>query len=126
MVLWAVNNSLGGEIFVPKIPSYRVMDVAEAIGPSCTKKVIGIRPGEKIHEEMITSSDSHSTIDLGKYYSILPSDRVLEEEYRRSNIKFDRVKPGFEYNSGDNEKFLTVDEIRSLIKANINKEFVPV
>ena len=72
MVKWALKNALGGEVFVPKIPSYRIMDVAEAIGPNCEKEFVGIRPGEKLHEEMITSSDSVSTIDLGRYYAILP------------------------------------------------------
>ena len=71
MVIWALVNALGGEVFVPKIPSYRITDVAEAIGPNCKKPIIGIRPGEKIHEEMITSSDSFTTIDLGEYYAIL-------------------------------------------------------
>ena len=74
MVLWALEHSLGGEVFVPKIPSYRIPDLAEAIGPQCKKTIVGIRAGEKLHEEMITASDSQSTIDLGKYYSILPSD----------------------------------------------------
>ena len=72
MVLWSLENALGGELFVPKIPSYRITDVAEAVGPSCKKPIIGIRPGEKIHEEMITESDSFTTIDLGPYYAILP------------------------------------------------------
>ena len=80
MVFWTLFNALGGEIFVPKIPSYRILDVANAIGPNCKKSFIGIRPGEKIHEEMITVSDSTSTIDLGKYYAILPSDRKLHEK----------------------------------------------
>ena len=71
MVFWAMNNNYGGEIFVPKIPSFRVSDLAEAIGPSCKKNICGIRPGEKLHEEMISSSDSYSTIDLGKYYALL-------------------------------------------------------
>ena len=79
MVLWALENALGGEVFVPKIPSYKITDVAEAIGPGCEKPITGIRPGEKIHEEMITASDSFTTIDLGSYYAILPSDgRVLQ------------------------------------------------
>jgi len=71
MVLWALQNALGGEIFVPKIPSYRITDLAKAIGPSCRQKIVGIRPGEKVHEEMITNSDSFTTVDLGKYYAIL-------------------------------------------------------
>jgi UDP-N-acetylglucosamine 4,6-dehydratase len=72
MVLWAMENTIGGELLVPKIPSYRILDVAEAIGPSCKKPIIGLRPGEKLHEEMITSSDSFTTVDLGAYYAILP------------------------------------------------------
>ena len=72
MVLHALETAWGGEIFVPKIPSYKIVDVATAIGPECKQEVIGIRPGEKVHEEMITSSDSFSTYDLGKYYAILP------------------------------------------------------
>ena len=84
MVLWSLEHALGGELFVPKIPSYRIIDVAEAIGPSCEKPVVGIRPGEKIHEEMITASDSFSTVDLGDYYAILPSDGSVHEAYQRA------------------------------------------
>ena len=73
MVLWAIEHSWGGEILVPKIPSYRIGDVAEAIAPECRHEVVGIRPGEKIHEEMITDSDSGNTVDLGRYYAILPA-----------------------------------------------------
>ena len=78
MVHWALGNSLGGEILVPKIPSYKILDIAEAIGPTCDKPVVGIRPGEKIHEEMITTADSYSTFDLGDYFAILPSNTAPE------------------------------------------------
>ena len=77
MVMWALNNSIGGEILVPKIPSYRVVDLAEAIGPSCKKEYIGIRPGEKLHEEMITTADSYSTFDIDKYFAIFPRFRFF-------------------------------------------------
>ena len=83
MVFWALDKALGGEVFVPKIPSYRITDVAEAIGPSCEKPIVGIRPGEKIHEEMITASDSFTTFDLGSYYAILPSDGWVQEVLQR-------------------------------------------
>ena len=73
MIMHALEHAWGGEIFVPKIPSYRILDLAEAIGPDCQKPEVGIRPGEKIHEEMITVSDSYYTYDIGKYYVILPS-----------------------------------------------------
>jgi len=73
MVLWAIEHAWGGEILVPKIPSYRIVDVAEAVAPGCRQEVVGIRPGEKIHEEMITASDSFNTVDLGRYYAILPT-----------------------------------------------------
>jgi UDP-N-acetylglucosamine 4,6-dehydratase (inverting) len=115
MVLWALENAQGGEIFVPKIPSYRIVDVAEAIGPECELRIVGIRPGEKIHEEMITASDSLNTVDLGPYYAILPSaGEYLPEDYaaKRGGT---RVEPGFAYNSGTNPDFLTVDALRQLI-----------
>ena len=127
MVIWALMNSRGGELYVPKIPSYRITDVAEAIGPSCKKQIIGIRPGEKIHEEMITSSDSLSTIDLGNYYAILPSDCNAFERYDKApSLLNKKVAPGFTYNSGANEHFLSVDELRSLIRQHVDPAFVPV
>jgi len=72
MVMWALANAHGGEIFVPKIPSYRITDVANAVAPECRHEVVGVRPGEKVHEEMITASDSFNTLDLGRYFAILP------------------------------------------------------
>ena len=126
MVLWSLDNALGGELFVPKIPSYRIMDVAEAIGPGCEKPVVGIRPGEKIHEEMITASDSFSTIDLGDYYAILPSDGSVQKRYRAVGRAIQMVEPGFAYNSGSNPDFLTVDQLRQLIRDHVNPAFQPV
>ncbi|WP_271008564.1 UDP-N-acetylglucosamine 4,6-dehydratase (inverting) [Paucibacter sp. B51] len=115
MVLWAIKNALGGEILVPKIPSYRITDVAQAIGPECEHPVVGIRPGEKIHEEMITSSDSLNTVDLGAYYAILPSadDDIRREYLARPDVS--AVPVGFAYDSGTNTEFLTVDQLRDLI-----------
>lgn len=120
MVLWALENALGGEIFVPKIPSYRITDVAEAIGPECEIRVVGIRPGEKIHEEMITASDSLNTVDLGPYYAILPSaaDHFPEDYLEKRGGS--RVEPGFAYNSGTNPHFLTVEELRGLISRHVD------
>ena len=125
MVDWALNNMLGGEIFVPKIPSYKILEVAEAIGPSCTKEIIGIRPGEKIHEEMITTSDSPSTIDLGKYFAILPTDNRVHDIYESQKIIFKKMKPNFCYNSGSNDEFLKVNQIRELITKFIDPDFSP-
>ena len=123
MVLYALENAWGGEIFVPKIPSYKILDLAEAIGPECKKPVVGIRPGEKIHEEMITSSDSYSTFDLGKYYVILPvlSKWNLEDFKKAFNAK--KVEEGFSYNSGKNESWETVDSLRELIINNVDLNF---
>lgn len=120
MVLWALENAQGGEIFVPKIPSYLITDLAEAIGPECELDIIGIRPGEKIHEEMITSSDSLNTFDVGPYYAILPTTADnLAEEYL-SKLGGKAVAPGFSYDSGTNPDFLTVDELRSLIRKHVD------
>jgi UDP-N-acetylglucosamine 4,6-dehydratase len=115
MVLWAMENALGGEIFVPKIPSYRITDVATAIAPECRQEVIGIRPGEKIHEEMITASDSLNTVDLGHYYAILPAggDFTLEQYCRDRGAT--AVPAGFAYDSGTNPDFLSVEDLRALI-----------
>jgi len=126
MVLWAIDNALGGELLVPKIPSYRITDVAEAIGPSCDKPIVGIRPGEKIHEEMITASDSFSTVDLGPYYAILPSDGSTLACYRTGGIEAPAVESGFSYNSGTNSEFLTVSQLRSLIQEHVDPAFKPV
>lgn len=123
MVFWALENALGGEVFVPKIPSYRILDVAQAICPDCRMSVVGIRPGEKIHEEMITDSDSYSTIDLGKYYAILPSDGSLLKVYQEKGFQFEKVSPGFSYNSGDNPDFLSVNQLRDLICENVDCSF---
>jgi UDP-N-acetylglucosamine 4,6-dehydratase/5-epimerase len=125
MVLWALENALGGELFVPKIPSYRITDVAEAIGPSCEKPITGIRPGEKIHEEMITASDSFTTIDLGDYYAILPSESRLLDLYQNEGRNFSAVKPGFAYNSGSNPEFLSVEQLRELIREHVDSAFRP-
>ncbi len=126
MVCWAINNSFGGELFVPKIPSYKITELAEAIAPSCEKKIVGIRPGEKIHEEMITISDGFNTIDLCKYYAILPSEGKLKSNYQKPQILFKSVEKGFSYNSGTNSKFLDVRELRDLIKKNIDNDFSPI
>ncbi|PWL22532.1 MAG: UDP-N-acetylglucosamine 4,6-dehydratase (inverting) [Synechococcus sp. XM-24] len=125
MVLWALENALGGELLVPKIPSYRITDVAAAIGPSCKKPITGIRPGEKIHEEMITASDSFTTVDLGPYYAILPSDGRLVERYRREGRSFSAVEQGFAYNSGSNPDFLSVEQLRELIRYHVDSDFAP-
>jgi len=123
MVCWALEHALGGEIFVPKIASYRICDVAEAIGPSCQQEIVGLRPGEKIHEEMITPSDSPNTVDLGAYYAILSSGKVPAYLKRRQA----EVMAGeFSYNSGTNPDFLSVEDIRHLIRSHVNPEFVPV
>ena len=126
MVLWALENALGGELLVPKIPSYRITDVAEAIGPSCEKPITGIRPGEKIHEEMITASDSFSTVDLGSYYAILPNDGWLLDRYRNEGRSFSAVEPGFNYNSGSNPEYLSVQQLRALISEHVEPQFQPV
>ena len=126
MVMWALENSLGGEIIVPKIPSYKITDVAKAIGPNCEMPEIGIRPGEKIHEEMITSADSFNTFDLQDYYLILPSNKNIKKLYEQAGMNLKRVEYGFSYNSLNNPRFLNVQEIRKLIRENIDDSFEPL
>jgi UDP-N-acetylglucosamine 4,6-dehydratase (inverting) len=119
MVLWALDHAWGGEVLVPRIPSYRITDVATAIAPECRQEIVGVRPGEKIHEEMITASDSINTVDLGTYYAILPAAREygLEEYCEGTGAR--RVPTGFSYNSGTNPDFLSVDQLRALIRKHV-------
>lgn len=123
MVLFALQKAWGGELYVPKIPSYKITEVATAISPSCKQEIVGIRPGEKVHEEMITSSDSFTTYDMGKYYVILPvtSNWSLPDYVKHFNAK--KVPEGFYYNSGTNDEWLTVEDIRSLIKEHVDPNF---
>jgi UDP-N-acetylglucosamine 4,6-dehydratase (inverting) len=125
MVLHALRSAKGGEIFIPKIPSYRITDVAEAVAPKARQQIVGIRPGEKIHEEMITASDSFTTVDLGTYYAILPQGhRYTTEEYcAQTGAKL--VAQGFVYNSGTNHEWLSVAEIRELIVQHVDPTFKP-
>jgi len=123
MVLHAMKTAWGGEIFIPKIPSYKITDVAEAIGPDCEHKVIGIRPGEKIHEEMITSSDSFFTYNLGKYFTIIPQTPMWNVNEFISKFNAELVPDGFAYNSGTNTEWETVDSLRTLIKEHVDPNF---
>jgi len=116
MVLHALDQAWGGELFVPKIPSYKITDVATAIGPDCKQEIVGIRPGEKVHEEMITASDSFTTYDLGKYYVILPQQPVWDINGFIKSFSAKKVTQGFTYNSGGNEEWLSVPELEKLIK----------
>ena len=119
MVLWSIEHAWGGEILVPKIPSYRITDVASAVAPEAEQKIVGIRPGEKIHEEMITASDSPNTVDLGGYYAILPSGAEYSIDDYCTRMNATRVKPGFSYDSGSNTDFLSVPQLQEMIKAEI-------
>jgi UDP-N-acetylglucosamine 4,6-dehydratase/5-epimerase len=116
MVRWAIDKAKGGEIFVPKIPSYRITDIAKAIDPDCKLEIIGVRPGEKIHEEMITHSDSLNTIDIGKYYAILPAGVSDEDKLNYSrHHKGKIIEKTFSYTSDNNPNFLTVNDLKKLI-----------
>jgi UDP-N-acetylglucosamine 4,6-dehydratase (inverting) len=127
MVLHALDHSSGGEIFVPKIPSYRILDVAEAIGPKCAKPVIGIRAGEKIHEEMVTETDAPQTIVTDQHYIIVPMrPGKNQQEMLTAFCKTHNGRPveeGFSYNSGRNTEWLTVEQIRALIREHVDPTF---
>ena len=123
MVLHALEHAWGGELFVPKIPSYKILDVAEAIAPECEKQVVGIRPGEKIHEEMITYSDSFTTYDLGKYFVVLPQVTSWNLEDFIQNFDAKLVPEGFHYSSDNNTEWETVESLRSLIKEHLYPNF---
>lgn len=124
MVMYAIEKALGGEIFVPKIPSYKIETVARAIAPKAALVDVGIRPGEKLHEEMITDSDSYNTIEFDRYYAILPSDANKEKYISHYNAK--EVEPGFKYNSGTNVEWETVDSMQKKIKQFVDPNFKPL
>lgn len=123
MVFFAIEKAWGGEIFVPKIPSYRIVDVATAIAPDCQQIEVGIRPGEKLHEEMITISDSYNTVDLGNYYAILPQKPNFNVQEYKKHFSAQDVPQGFSYNSGSNDQWETVENLRYLIKKYVDSTF---
>ena len=125
MVLWAIENAIGGEIFVPKIASYKITDLADAIGPNCKKEISGIREGEKLHEEMITSADSFNTFDIGNYYTILPANYDAKKHFNKMSHSYKAVKEGFSYVSNKNKKFLSKETLRELIKLHVDPTFTP-
>jgi UDP-N-acetylglucosamine 4,6-dehydratase len=123
MVFHALETAWGGELFVPKIPSYKITDVATAIAPNTEQRTVGVRPGEKIHEEMITESDSFNTYDLGKYYAILPNVPNWDLEAFKKAFNAKKVPPGFSYNSGTNSEWVNADQIRSFINEHLDPNF---
>ena len=119
MVIWSILNTFGGEILVPKIPSYNILDLAKSINPNSKINFVGIRQGEKIHEDLITSSDSYNTFDIGKYYIILQNlDKNILKKYKKK-IKVKKVPENFVYSSGTNKNFLSVSQLKNLIKLNV-------
>lgn len=123
LVLHALTHMWGGEIFVPKIPSYRIMDLARAIGPECRHAFVGIRPGEKLHEEMITATDALNSIEFPRYFVILPSMLLWDVEKFAAAFGGRRCTPGFRYSSETNTEWLTVEQIRDLIRQHIDPDF---
>jgi UDP-N-acetylglucosamine 4,6-dehydratase (inverting) len=127
LVLHALANALGGEIFVPKIPSYRILDVAEAVGPNCQRPIVGIRPGEKVHEEMITVADAPNTLETDRHFVIVPS--LVGRSHHEALAQYQRhhqgrvVPEGFRYSSGDNTEWLTVPQLRDLIRRHVDPTF---
>lgn len=122
-VLMAFDKMWGGELFVPKIPSYRILELAKAIAPSAKYENVGIRPGEKLHEEMITVTDAINTVEFDNYFVILPSTQLWDiDKFRKeSNGKEGKFcQYGFSYNSGNNEHFLSIEDLRNLIIKNVD------
>jgi len=121
-VINCLEKMWGGELFVPKIPSYKILDVAKAIASDAKHEIVGIRPGEKLHEEMITATDSFNTIEFDKYFVILPSTPLwdIEKFKKESNLSIGKFCDfGMSYNSGTNKHFLTIKELKKLIQSHI-------
>ena len=115
MIIWAINNLKGGEIFVPKLPSYRLSDLIKAFGEKHKVKVVGIRNGEKLHETLITVDDSYNTYEFNKnYYAIINKNKYYKK------IKMKKVKKDFNYNSFNNDNYLSVSELKKLIEKGLD------
>ncbi|MFN6946617.1 MAG: polysaccharide biosynthesis protein, partial [Cytophagaceae bacterium] len=123
IVLLALSNAWGGELFIPKLASFRITDLAKAICPECKLEVIGLRPAEKIHEDLITEADSVNTVEFDKYFVILPSIPVWDAEKWKNTFKGKMVAPGFRYNSAKNERWLSVEDLRTQIMKYVDPEF---
>jgi len=126
LVMFALENAIGGEIFIPKIPSYRITDVAQAIGPNCDHPIIGIRPGEKLHEEMITPADSYNTIEMEKHFVICPTNLTYLDKSKEDYLLHYNAQPvpeGFSYDSGSNHEWLNVEDLRDLVRDHVDPTF---
>jgi UDP-N-acetylglucosamine 4,6-dehydratase/5-epimerase len=123
LVLHALANMWGGELFVPKIPSYRITDVAQAVGPACKRVVVGIRPGEKLHEEMITETDGLTTLEFDRHFVIPPPTTSWDAEEFRRTFNGRRCENGFKYTSGANTEWLSVEQLRELIRRHVDSSF---
>ena len=119
-VIWTIKNSLGGEVVIPKAPSYNILNLADAIAPNCSKKIIGIRPGEKIHEELISKNDSLYTYELKDKFIILHNMKNEKINFYKKKFKAKKVKKDFVYNSGSNSKFLTTENIKNLVSNKLD------
>ncbi|MDD2541978.1 MAG: polysaccharide biosynthesis protein, partial [Desulfuromonadaceae bacterium] len=122
LVLFALANMQGGEIYVPKIPSYRITDLAEAIGPECQRNIVGIRPGEKLHEEMITENDAMTTLEFKEYFIMLPTTGKIRHLSANEHGGVP-CRLGFRYNSGENTDWLSVEQLRTLIQKHVDPNF---
>lgn len=123
-VIWAISKSFGGEIIVPKLPSYSISELAKAIAPDCDIRIIGVRPGEKIHEEMISKYDSPQTLEFGEHYVIIPDANKAARENYISMYNANEVSPDFYYSSNNNEKFLNEIELRKLIVKCLGEDYL--
>ena len=123
LVLYALEHAWGGEVFVPKIPSYKITEVARAIGPDCEQRVVGIRPGEKLHEEMITQTDAMSTVELPRYYVILPTMPHWDVDKFIAHFHGQRVPENFHYDSANNTDWLSAEQIREEIREHVDASF---
>ena len=114
-VLKCLERMVGGELFVPKIPSMKIMDLAKAICPTCKTEIVGIRPGEKLHEVMVPRDDAHNALEFEDYYVIQPAFRYFGRRFNSEGGK--PVPEDFEYNSGTNTEWLTIEELQDMISS---------
>jgi UDP-N-acetylglucosamine 4,6-dehydratase len=115
-VVDSLERMRGGEVFVPKIPSMNIIDLARAIAPECQTKIVGIRPGEKLHEVMVPEDDAHHTLEYDTYFAIVPPFHDWDTGGYINTNGGQICAPGFHYSSDSNTQWLCVEDLQEMIK----------
>jgi UDP-N-acetylglucosamine 4,6-dehydratase len=124
LVMFAITNTLGGEIFIPKLPSFKIIDLAKAVDENCKIEIVGARPGEKLHEELIDEANSSNVLETDDYYIILPANTNYPDQNPLKKYQPVKRNKSFTYSSDKNDQWLNVEELRKIIYSEVNTDFL--